>query len=337
MNAPNTQRVVTFGELLLRLSPPRYEQFFETPQLAACFGGCEANVAVGLCHLGLASEYVTVLPKGAIGDAALDALRTEGVGTGAVQRGGERLGIYYIELGTGQRATRVVYDRAHSAFSNVAAHAFHWTDILAGASWFHGSGITPALGDGPAGALASAIAAAHAAGVPVSMDLNYRPALWKDRDPRPVIEPLLRGTQLIIGNAPAVRAMLGGNVRDDTTATTEGARTLAHDLATRFGAKRVALTRRVLLSESEHTWSASLYDAASRTFAQSRTHHVQVVDRVGGGDSFAAALIASLLRAESIEHAVEFAVVASAHKLTIPGDFNRISTAEVERMLVQWS
>jgi 2-dehydro-3-deoxygluconokinase len=264
------------------------------------------------------------------------ALRTEGVGTDAIVQAGERLGIYFIELGRDARATRVVYDRAHSAFANLTATSFQWPAILAGAAWFHGSGITPALGAGPADALAAAFAVARAAKIPVSIDLNYRAALWTDRDPRRFITPLVRDTDLLIGNATAVRTMLGVGTNDDATATPDGARALARTIATQFGARRVALTRREVLSENEHRWSASLYDAQPQTFVQSRTHHVHVVDRVGGGDSLAAALIASILREYPAQHAIEFAAMASAHKLTVPGDFGRVTTLDVERVLAQW-
>lgn len=336
MSAP-AARVVTFGECLLRLSPPRYERFFDSPHFSACFGGCEANVAVGLSHLGIPSSYVTVLPRTAIGEAALAALRAEGVATDAVVQAGERMGIYFIELGRDARATRVVYDRAHSAFARVAAASFQWPAILAGATWFHGSGITPPLGTGPAAALVAALAAARTARIPASIDLNFRAALWTDRDPRPFITPLVRDIELLIGNATAVRTMLGVDTSDDTTATPDGAHALARTIAAQFGARRVALTRREMLSENEHRWSASLYDAQAQSFVRSRVHHVHVVDRVGGGDSFAAALVASILREYPAQRAIEFAVAASAHTLTVPGDFNRVTTADVERLLAQWS
>jgi 2-dehydro-3-deoxygluconokinase len=336
MTAPAT-RVVTFGECLLRLSPPPYERFLESPQFGVFFGGCEANVAVGLAHLGIPASYVSVLPQSAIGDAALAALRAEGVETGSIVQAGDRLGIYFIELGRDARASRVVYDRARSAFAHLAGTSFQWPAILNGAAWFHGSGITPALGAGPSTALGAAVAAARAAHIRVSIDLNYRPALWTARDPRPFIRPLVHDIELLIGNTTAVRAMLGIAASDDTTATPDGARALAGTMAAQFGARRVALTRRELLSENAHRWSASLYDAQTQSFVHSRTHSVRVVDRVGGGDSFAAALIASILRGYPAQRAVEFAVAASAHKLSVPGDFNRVTTDEVDKMLAQWT
>ena len=326
-------RVVTFGELLLRLSPPGEERLFESSDLVTCFGGAEANVAVALSHFGVRCDYVTRVPDNPIGRAGVAALEREGVGTEWIQRGGERLGIYFVEPGADLRAMRVVYDRAGSALARIEPHAVDWPRVLAGADWFHASGITPALGDGPAAVLADAIARARAQRIPVSFDLNYREALWRDRDPRPLVEPLVRQATLLIANPTAVRAMLGIDADETSLATPDLARELAQGLAHRCGVKRVALTRREILGARRHGWSAVLYDAESRSFAQSRRHCVEVVDRVGGGDSFAAALIARLLGGDPAADALEFAVAASALKLTIPGDFSRASVREVEALL----
>jgi len=314
-------RVVTFGELLLRLSPPGEERLLDSPQLVTCFGGAEANVAVALSHLGVRCDYVTRLPENPLGDAGLEALRCEGVGTLWITRGGERLGLYFVEPGADLRAMRVVYDRAASAFAQLAPESVDWSAVLAGADWFHATGITPALGEGPAGALAAAVDRARADELPVSLDLNYREVLWRGRDPRPVIEPLARGAHLLIGNATAVRAMLGIDGPDDG---------LAELIAERLGCRYAAVTRREPLGARTHGWSAVLYDAATRHSATSRREEVSVVDRVGGGDCFAAALIARLLGGARPPEALEFAVAASALKLTVPGDFSRASVAEVE-------
>ena len=328
-------RVVTFGELLLRLSPPGEERLFASGQLVSYFGGAEANVAVALSHLGVRCDYVTRVPNNPIGDAAIAALQREGVGTQWIQRGGDRLGIYFVEPGADLRDMRVVYDRAGSAFARIEPSDVDWPRILGGgAALLHASGITPALGAEPAATLAAAVACAHAQGTPVSFDLNYREALWRGRDPRHIIEPLLRGVTLLIGNVAALQAMLGVAADADALATAGGARELAEGLAQRVGAKRVALTRREVLGPREHGWSAVLYDADQRSLAQSRRHRVRVVDRVGGGDSFAAALIARLLAGrDTPAEALEFAVAASALKLTVPGDFSRASTTEVEALL----
>ena len=338
MKGAAAPRVVTFGELLLRLSPPGEERLLESPELHVCFGGAEANVAVALSHLGVRCDYVTCIPDNPIGDAGVETLKKEGVGTRWIVRGGgggggERLGLYFVEPGADLRAMRVVYDRAGSAFARLDPHSIDWPAVLAGADWFHVSGITPALGEGPVAALAGAIACARARGTPVSLDLNYREALWRDRNPRPLIEPLARRAGVLIGNPAAVSAMLGLPADDASLATPERARGLAEQLAARFEAKRVALTRREILGPREHGWSAVLYDAETRAFAQSRRHCVQVVDRVGGGDSFAAALIARLLGGDRPAQALEFAVAASALKLTVPGDFSRASVGEVQELL----
>src|SRR5438093_547973 len=285
------------GAPLVKLCPPGEERLLESPELHVCFGGAEANVAVALSHLGVRCDYVTCIPDNPIGDAGVETLKKEVVGTRWIVRGegGERLGLYFVEPGADLRAMRVVYDRAGSAFARLDPHSIDWPAVLAGADWFHVSGITPALGEGPVAALAGAIACARARGTPVSLDLNYREALWRDRNPRPLIEPLARRAGVLIGNPAAVSAMLGLPADDASLATPERARALAEQLAARFEAKRIALTRREFLGPREHGWSAVLYDAETRAFAQSRRHCVQVVDRVGGGDSFAAALIARLL------------------------------------------
>src|SRR5882762_3536926 len=297
-------RVVAFGELLLRLSPPGEQRLFDSPELQTFFG-----------------------------EAALDALRREGVGTASILRGGARMGLYFVEPGADLRTMRVVYDRAGSALARIDPQSLDWPRVLAGADWFHASGITPALGDGPAAALAGAISCARAQDIPVSFDLNYREALWRDRDPGPLVEPLARQATVLIANPTAVRAVLGIDADDASLAGLGPARELAKRLADRCGVARVALTRREILGPRRHGWSAILYDAATGTLAQSRRHCVDVVDRVGGGDSFAAGLIARLVSGDAPAEALEFAVAASALKLTVPGDFSRASVREVQDLL----
>lgn len=318
--------VLTFGELLLRLSPPGEERLLETPVLHTFFGGAEANVAVALRHLGVPSSYITRLPEGPLGDAAVDALRREGVAIDRVLRGGSRLGLYFVEPGADLRAMRVVYDRAGSAFAQITPADVDWPAALAGARWLHGTGITPALGDGPAATLTDGFAAARERGVTVSLDLNYREALWRGRDPRPVLEPLAHRADVLIGNREAVRAMLGVEANG-------GGEALAPALADRFGCRAVAITQREILGPREHGWSAVLYDAATRTLARSARHVVQVVDRVGGGDSFTAGLIAALLADRAPQDAVEFAAAAGALKLGQAGDFGRSTAADVSRLV----
>jgi 2-dehydro-3-deoxygluconokinase len=324
-------RAVTFGELMLRLSPPGDERLFSSETLRAGFGGAEANVAVALAHLGVRADYVTRLPDNLIGDEALRVLRAEGVGTDSILRGAERMGVYFVEPGADLRESRLVYDRAGSAFARVEPDTFDWPALIRGAQWFHGTGITPALGAGPAGALAAAVSAAHAANARVSLDLNYRPALWQARDPRPLIEPLARRASLIFANAPSARAMLGVTIDERQEET----RALCERIAERTECALVALTRRDVLSPVEHGWSAVLYDASFATLSASREHRVRVVDRLGGGDSFAAALIMGLLLGRTNDEALEFAVAASALKLAVPGDFNRATVEEIERLVAQ--
>jgi len=320
--------VVTFGEMLLRLSPPAEERLLESPALHTFFGGAEANVAVALSHLGLRADYVTRLPENPLGDAALAVLQREGVGTEWILRGGPRMGLYFVEPGTDLRAMRVVYDRAGSALAQIDPQEIDWTRALAGADWFHSTGITPALGDSPAAALATAIASARANDVPVSLDLNYREALWRGRDPRSLIEPLARAAEVLIGNREAVRALLRVEADGDA---------LGQRLAERYGCRLVAITQREILGAREHAWSAALYDATTHALMHSRRHVVQVVDRVGGGDSFTAGLISALLAKQAPAAALEFAVAAGALKLAVPGDFGRATTADVERLVRQCS
>ena len=325
------KRVVTFGEIMLRLSPAGEERFFQSPRLQSYFGGSEANVAVSLAHFGVRSEYVTRLPANLIGDAALRALRAEGVVIDSALRGGSRLGIYFVEPGVDVRPMRVVYDRAPSAFSQLDPAEIDWSSLLRGADWLHLSGITPALGDAPARAAQDAATAARTLGVTVSLDLNYRPALWAGRDPVPLIRPLAAASDVVIGNQGSVDVMLGLRVTDPAASPKLDA--VAERVQGELECRQVAITHRDMLSANEHGWRAALYDATGRKGHVSRRYHVRVVDRVGGGDSFAAALIFGSLAGRDAADTIEFAAAASALKLTIPGDFNRVSVEEVDRLL----
>lgn len=328
--------VVCFGELMMRLSPPGTERFLQSPNFRTWFGGSEANVALGLAHLGRRSSFVTALPPHAIGDAALSSVRSEGVETNHIARTGTRIGIYFVEGGADIRPMRVVYDRAGSSFAVAEPQLYDWNEILRGASWLHLSGITPALGDGPARAALDAATTARANGIQVSLDLNYRPALWAGRDPVPHVRPLADVCNLLIGNAGAVRAMLGIEMPGENDASPELQwQSAARRVHEALGCERVAFTRRDSSSASRHHWSAVLYDASLDRFHESRRWSVEVVDRVGGGDSFAAALIHGVLNGKNEAESLEFATAASALKLTIAGDFNRVSTDEVERLLGQ--
>lgn len=328
--------VVTFGEIMLRLSPPGFERFFQSPVLSATFGGGEANVAVSLAHFGLASTFVTALPRHAIGDGALRALRAEGVLTDRIIRSGSRLGIYFAETGASQRASGVVYDRAHSAISEMAGDAVDWTSVFQGADWFHVTGITPALGPNGADATRRAIAAARAAGTRVSVDLNYRKKLWTEAQARSVMGPLMRDVDVVIANEEDLQSVLGVHVPGtDVTSgqlNMEGFRQAAEQVTRDFGPPMVAITLRESVSASDNGWSAALWDATAGTMGRSQRYDVRIVDRIGGGDSFAAGLIFGLVTGRPPTDALRFAVAASALKQTIPGDFNRISVEEVDRL-----
>ena len=329
-------RVVTFGEIMLRLSPPGFERFFQSPLLVATFGGGEANVAVSLAHFGLESVYVTALPQHAIGEAALRALRAEGVRTDAIVRSGSRVGIYYAETGASQRASGVIYDRAHSAVSEMKPDAVDWPAVLRDATWFHVTGITPALGASAAGATRLAVAAAKAAGSRVSVDLNYRKKLWSEAQAQQVMGPLMRQVDMVIANEEDLQSVLGIQVPGtDVTSgqlNVDGFREAAGRVTREFGPQMVAITLRESLSASDNGWSAVLWDGDAGTMLRSQRYEVRLVDRIGGGDSFAAGLIYGLVTGRSPERALRFAVAASALKQTIPGDFNRVTVEEVDRL-----
>jgi 2-dehydro-3-deoxygluconokinase len=328
--------VVTFGEIMLRLSPPGFERLFQSPVLQATFGGGEANVAVSLAHLGLESRYVTCVPANPIGDAALRVLRAEGVDVTFVRRSGGRLGLYFAETGASQRASTVVYDRAGSAISQLRPGDIAWPEVLGGAAWFHVTGITPALGAGVAGATREAVEAARAAGATVSLDLNYRAKLWTKAEAQQVMRPLASLAHLIVANEEDIQATLGVEVRgtDVTSGRLDlaGYRDAAARVSTEFGVERVAITLRESHSASRNGWSAVLHDGPTGRFLEGQRYDVTLVDRIGGGDAFAAGLIFGLVTGRSPEAALRFAIAAGALKQTIPGDFNRVGVAEVDRL-----
>lgn len=329
-----SQRVITFGELMLRLGSPGFERLLQSPMLCATFGGGEANVAVSLAQFGLDSHYVTRLPSNAIGDAAVRALRAEGVGTGFVARGGARMGVYFTETGASQRASTVLYDRANSAISEMPPDAVDWDRVMAGAAWFHVTGITPALGASAVAATTAAVAAAKRAGARISVDLNYRKKLWTQAQAQQVMRPLMRDVDVVIANEEDLQCVLGIDVAGadvtagalDVHAYREAAVRVTRDL----GPPIIAITLRESLSASDNGWSAVLWDGTA--LHQSQRYVVRLVDRIGGGDSFAGGLIYGLLTGRSHEAALRFAVAASALKQTIPGDFNRASVAEVDAL-----
>ena len=328
--------VVTFGEIMLRLSPPGVERFLQSPVLSATFGGGEANVAVSLAHFGLDSVYVTALPDHAIGEAAIHALRAEGVRTDRVVRSGSRVGIYFAETGASQRASTVIYDRAHSAIADLPAEAIDWTAVMSGAAWFHVTGITPALSPQAADATARAIRATRAAGARVSFDLNYRRKLWTEAEAQRVVGPLLRDVDVVVANEEDLQSVLGIHVANTDVAAgrlaIDGFRQAAERVTKDFGPRMVAITLRESVSASDNGWSALLWDADAGALLTSQRYEIRVVDRIGAGDSFAAGLIYGLISGRASADALRFAVAASALKHSIPGDFNRVSVAEVDRL-----
>lgn len=329
-------KTVTFGELMLRLSPPGYERFLQSPQLVATFGGGEANVAVSLANFGLESYYVTRLPGHDIGTAAVRALQAEGVRTDWILRGGDRVGVYYTEIGASQRPSTVIYDRARSAVSEMEPGSVAWTDVLSGADWFHCTGITPALGPKAAACTREALEAARGAGARVSMDLNYRRKLWTEKEAQNVMRPLMAHVDLVIANEEDIQSVLGLEVSGADVTRGElnlgGYRDVAERVTREFGVSQVAITLRESHSASQNGWSAVLFEAASGAFHRSQKYDITVVDRIGGGDSFAAGLIYGLVTGRPAEAALRFAVAASALKHSIPGDFNRVSVREVDQL-----
>lgn len=330
------KRTVAFGEVLLRLSPPGHERFMQSPQLGATFGGGEANVALSLAGLGLESVFVTSLPAHAIGDAALRTLRSEGVQTQHIVRGGERLGIYFAESAAHPRGPAVVYDRAHSSITELDPAAVDWDKIFVGAHWFHVSGITPALGDKPQACMRAALEAAKRAGVTVSFGVHYRAKLWSPEEAQRVLRPLLSHIDIVLANENDIRYGLGvartRTERTGETGSTESYRQVAERVAADFGIQMVAMTVSDRVAAGVSHWSGLLYEHGSKTLFESALYPVSVVEAIGANDAFAAGLIYAVLAGRSAERALAFAVAAGALKHSIPGDYNRVSAAEVDRL-----
>ena len=330
-------KVVTFGEIMLRLSTPGFSRFMQADRFDVHYGGGEANVAVSLANFGLQSAFVTRLPENELGQAAVNMLRGHGVDTSHILRGGERIGIYFLETGASQRPSKVIYDRAHSAVSAIDGREVDWDALFRDAGWFHWTGITPALGEPCRQALEMACAAARRAGVTISCDLNYRKKLWSPQEAQQVMQPLMSYVDVCIANEEDAQKSLGltifaGDV-DKGQLNMEAYAETARTLKKRYGFKTVAITLRESRSASENGWSALLLDNRDcKTPALSRKYTIRLVDRVGGGDAFAAGLIYGLLTREKSREALEFAVAASCLKQTIPGDVNLASAEEVEKL-----
>ncbi len=329
--------VVTFGELLLRLSPPDRRRFVQARRFDATYGGSEANVAVALVRHGIEAVFVTKLPAHDLGQAAVDHLRRHGVDTSAIVRGGDRLGLYFLEPGVAQRRGRVLYDRDQSAITTLSLEELSVESLFRDATWFHWSGITPALGEAPRRTLEALCRAAQEAGTTVSCDLNYRGALWTEEEAQRTMNPLMRYVDLCIGGRGDPVSMLGlepveefADAGIDVAAYAEMAQTVQRE----FGCEAVALSLRESHSASRHGWSALLVDEADcSTPYHSRHYEIDLVDRIGGGDAFAAGLIYGLQAKASSREALEYAVAASCLKQTIPGDANLARPEEVEALL----
>jgi 2-dehydro-3-deoxygluconokinase len=330
------QRVVTFGEIMLRLKSPGFERLFQSPVLEATFGGGEANVAVSLANFGLNTAFVTVLPKNEIADVCVAQLRGFGVDTSLVVRGAGRMGIYYLENGANQRASKVVYDRAGAAIALAQPDALDWKKIFAGATWFHITGITPAISQSAADLSLEAVKAAKQAGLTVSCDFNYRGKLWKYGKTAPqVMTELVRFVDIGIANEEDCQKSLGIKVDvqvEKGKLDTAQYQALAEKvLATFPNLKLLAITLRESRSADVNGWSACLSDR--KQFVLSRKYEItDIVDRVGGGDAFASGLIYGLIQGKTSEAALNFAVAASCLKHSIPGDFNRVTADEAEKL-----
>ena len=328
--------VVTLGEIMLRLKSPGHERLFQSPSLQATFAGGEANVAVSVANYGLRARYVTALPEGPLGDAAIGALRAMHVETDHVLRRPGRLGIYFVEAGAAQRASTVVYDRDGAAIALAQPDQFDWEATFAGAHWFHISGITPALSESGAALTEASLRAAKRAGATTSLDLNYRAKLWRYGRPAPdVMRPLMELVDVAIGNEEDAQMSLGLTAETDVTSgrlDSQAYEALTQQVMDEFPSlSAVAITLRESRSADINGWSACLRDASGFHLG-ARYDILDIVDRVGAGDSFAGALIYGLISEMPAPEALDFAIAASCLKHSIPGDFNRVTVAEVRKL-----
>ena len=334
-----SKKVVTFGEIMLRLATPNYLRFIQATEFEATYGGGEANVAVSLANYGLSPQFVTRLPKNDIGSAALSTLRKHNVGTDHIAYGGDRLGIYFLESGAVTRGSKVVYDRANSALADIQPGMIDWDKALDGAEWFHWTGITPAVSQGAADVCLEGVKAANAKGVTVSCDLNYRKNLWKyGKQPGDIMPELVAGCDVILGNEEDAEKVFDIHPEgvDVTKGHVEAAayESVCTQLMEKFPrAKKAIITLRGSISASHNSWSGVLYDG--KKLYEAPTYQItHIVDRVGGGDSFMGGLIYGLLTySDDDQQALNFAVAASCLKHTIKGDFNMVSVEEVEKLM----
>ena len=328
------KRVITFGEIMLRIAPEGYYRFVQANSFGATYGGGEANVAVSLANFGIDTAFVTKLPAHEIGQAAVNELRKFGVDTSRIVRGGNRIGIYFLEKGASQRPSKVIYDRAHSAIAEASPEDFDWNEIFQNADWFHFTGITPALNDTLAAICLDACKKAKELGLTVSCDLNYRNKLWSREKAGQVMSELCKYVDVCIANEEDAADVFG--IRAANTDVTKGAvshegyKDVAKQLAGRFGFSKVAITLRESLSASDNNWAAMLYDGTEFYF--SKKYAVHIVDRVGGGDSFGGGLIYACLNQYDPQSTIEFAAAASCLKHSVEGDMNMVSVSEVQKL-----
>ncbi|MBQ7380659.1 MAG: sugar kinase [Clostridia bacterium] len=328
------KRIITFGELMLRLAPEGYYRFVQSDRYGATYGGGEANVAVSLANYGMNAAFVSKLPTHEIGQAGVNSLRKFGVDTSLITRGGDRVGIYFCEKGASQRPSKVIYDRAGSSIALATTEDFDWAKIFEGADWFHFTGITPALGDNVAAICLEACKMAKKLGLKVSCDLNYRKKLWSREKAGQVMAELMPYVDVCIANEEDAGDVFG--IKAENTDITggklnhEGYKSVAKQLADRFGFEKVAITLRTSISANDNDWAAMLYDGNDYYF--SKSYHMHIVDRVGGGDSFGAGLIYASLSDYEPQATIEFAVAASCLKHSVEGDFNMVSVAEVKNL-----
>jgi 2-dehydro-3-deoxygluconokinase len=331
-------KFIAFGEIMLRLATPGYLRFSQTTQYSATFGGSEANVAISLANYGIPAEFVTRLPKNDIGDACLMDLRKYGVGTGKIIRGGERLGIYFLETGAVSRGSKVVYDRSNSAMSEIKPGMINWDEVFAGVTWFHWTGITPAISQSAADVCMEAIQKANEMEITVSCDLNYRNNLWKyGKNANEIMPGLVAGTHIILANANHAKIMLGVKYEDDENSDEDVDSIvfeyIAKQIMDKFpNCKKVVATLRGSVNANNNSWSGLLWDG--KKLYQAPTYQItHIVDRIGSGDAFMSGLIYGWLTFSDDQKALNFAVAASCLKHTVYGDVNLVTVEEVEKLM----
>ena len=323
--------VITFGEIMLRLSPPSHLRFIQTDSFDARFGGGEANVSLALSNLGINTAFITKLPNNDIGQACINELRRYGVDVSNIVIGGERIGIYFLEKGASQRGSKVIYDRANSSISKASMRDFNWDKIFNNAKWFHLTGITPALGENVAEICIEACKKAKEKNITVSLDLNFRKKLWTSEEANKTMSKLMPYVDICMANEEDAEKVFGIKAKDsdiiEGKLSHAGYKEVAKKIIDKFKVKKVGITLRGSISASENLWSCMLYNGEEYFF--SKEYLIKIVDRVGGGDSFSAGLIYSFINDKDDKEALEFATALSCLKHSIEGDFNLVSIDEV--------